>query len=44
MSFLRYCDFFDVKFHFYIGGQPTNNTNFGGAMNILFLFSCVLRD
>ena len=42
MSFLRYCDFFDVKFHFYIGGQPTNNTNFGGAMNILFLFSCVL--
>ena len=42
MSFLRYCDFFDVKFHFYIGGQPTNNTNFGGAMNILFLFICVL--
>ena len=42
MKFLRYCDFFDVKFHFYIGGQPTNNTIFGGIMNILFLISCLL--
>ena len=42
MKFLRYCDFFDVKFHFYIDGQPTNNTIFGGAMNICFLISCLL--
>ena len=42
MRFLRYCDFFDVKFHFYIGGQPTNNTAFGGLMNLLFLTSCIL--
>ena len=42
MKFLRYFDFFDVKFHFYIGGQPTNNTTFGGIMNILFLISCLL--
>ena len=42
MKYLRYCDFFDVKFHFYIGGQPTNNTTFGGIMNILFVMSCIL--
>ena len=42
MKYLRYCDFFDIKFHFYIGGQPTNNTAFGGIMNILFLVSCLL--
>ena len=42
MKFLRYFDFFDVKFHFYIGGQPTNNTTFGGIMNVLFLISCLL--
>ena len=42
MKFLRYCDFFDVKFPFYIGGHPTNNTQFGGLMNILFLISCLL--
>ena len=42
MEYLRYCDFFDVKFHFYIGGQPTNNTIFGGIMNIFFFISCIL--
>ena len=42
MKFLRCCDFFDVKFHFYIGDQPTNNTTFGGIMNILFVMSCIL--
>ena len=42
MNYLKYCDFFDVKFHFYIGGHPTNNTIFGGIMNILFILSCVL--
>ena len=42
MKYLRYCDFFDIKFHFYIGGQPTNNTAFGGIMNILFVVSCFL--
>ena len=40
MKYLKYCDFFDVKFHFYIGGHPTNNTIFGGIMNILFILSC----
>jgi len=40
MNYLKYCDFFDVKFHFYIGGHPTNNTIFGGIMNILFILSC----
>ena len=40
MNYLKYCDFFDVKFHFYIGGHPTNNSIFGGIMNILFILSC----
>ena len=42
MKCLRYVDFFDIKFHFYIGGQPTNNTTFGGIMIIFFLTSCLL--
>ena len=42
MKYLRYCDFFDVKFHFYIGGHPHNNTPFGGIMNIFFFISCIL--
>ena len=41
-NFLKYCDFFDVKFHFYVGSQPTNNSVFGGIMNILFVLSCIL--
>ena len=40
MNYLKYFDFFDVKFHFYIGGHPTNNSIFGGIMNILFILSC----
>ena len=39
MNFLKYCDFFDTKFHFYIGGHPSNSTIFGGIMSITF---CVL--
>ena len=42
MKYFRYLDFFDTKFHFYIGGKPTNNTIFGGIMNILFFISCIL--
>ena len=42
MEFLKYCDFFNVKFHFYINGKPSNNSKFGGSMNILFFISCIL--
>ena len=41
MEFLKYCDFFDVKFHFYINGKAANNSRFGGSMNLLFFISCI---
>ena len=39
MKFLKYVDFFDTKFHFYVGGHPTNSSIFGGIMSLIF---CVL--
>ena len=42
MEFLKYCDFFNIKFCFYINGKSTNNSRFGGTMNILFGISCIL--
>ena len=42
MEYLKYFDFFNVKFYFYIGGQPSNNSKFGGIMNILFFISCIV--
>ena len=42
MEFLKYCDFFDIKFYFYINGKSTNNSRFGGTMNIIFFISCIL--
>ena len=42
MEYLKYFDFFNVKFHFYIGGQPSHNSRFGGVMNILFVITCII--
>ena len=42
MEFLKYCDFFNIKFCFYINGKSTNNSKFGGTMNILFCICCIL--
>ena len=42
MNFLKYCDFFDIKFHFYVGGHPSNNNIFGGLMSILFCITAIL--
>ena len=42
MNFLKYCDFFDIKFHFYVGGHPSNNNIFGGIMSILFCITAIL--
>ena len=39
MKFLKYIDFFDTKFHFYVGGHPTNSSIFGGIMSLIF---CIL--
>ena len=42
MNFLKYCDFFNIKFHFYVGGHPSNSNIFGGIMSILFCISAIL--
>ena len=42
MKFLKYCDFFDTKFHFYVGGHPTNSSIFGGIMSILFCIASII--
>ena len=42
MEFLKYCDFFNIKFCFYINGKSSNNSRFGGTMNILFCLCCIL--
>ena len=42
MNFLKYFDFFDIKFHFYVGGHPSNSNIFGGIMSILFCISAIL--
>ena len=42
MEFLKYCDIFNVKFHFYINGKASTSSKFGGSMNLLFLISCLL--
>ena len=41
MEILKYCDFFNVKFHFYINGKASTSSKFGGSMNLLFFISCV---
>ena len=41
MNFIRYCDFFDIKFHFYYENRLKLSV-FGGIMSILCLLGCVL--
>ena len=42
MKYLKYCDFFDTKFHFYVGGHPTNVSIFGGIMSLIFCVSSII--
>ena len=41
MNFIRYCDFFDIKFHFYYENRLKISI-FGGIMSILCLLGCVI--
>ena len=41
MNFIRYCDFFDIKFHFYYENRLKISI-FGGIMSILCLLGCIL--
>ena len=42
MKFLKYCDFFGTKFHFYVGGNPNDNSIFGGIMSIIFFIITII--
>ena len=42
MSFIRYFDFFDVRFHFYTNSEPSNRSNFGGVMSIIFVIVSII--
>ena len=42
MEFLKYFDFFTIRFHFYVGRQPSNNSKFGGIMNIICFIGCLV--
>ena len=42
MDFLRYVDFFNVKFSFYTNNQLNNQSLFGGIMTTLYLIICII--
>ena len=42
MDFIKYFDFFTIKFHFYTNNQPKFRNVFGGIMNILYLLICAI--
>ena len=41
MSLIKYCDLFDIKFHFYTENQPKNRSTFGGIMSLIFVIICI---
>ena len=40
MDFIKYFDFFTIKFHFYTNKQPKFRNIFGGIMNLFYLIIC----
>ena len=40
MDFIKYFDFFGIKFHFYTNNQPNYQNIFGGLMNLIYLIVC----
>ena len=42
MDFIKYIDFFSIKFSFYTNNQPNNQNIFGGVMTIIYVFICLL--
>ena len=42
MDFIKYIDFFTIKFHFYTNKQPKFRNVFGGIISILYLLICAL--
>ena len=42
MNFLKYIDFFGIKFNFYTNNQPNYQNIFGGIMTFLYILICIL--
>ena len=42
MDFIKYIDFFNIKFSFYTNNQANNQNLFGGIMTIFYFFLCIL--
>ena len=40
MDFIKYFDFFGIRFHFYTNNQPYYQNLFGGIMNLIYLLLC----
>ena len=40
MDFIKYFDFFSIKFHFYTNKQPKFRNIFGGIMSLFYLIIC----
>ena len=42
MDFIKYLDFFSIKFNFYTNNQPNYQNIFGGIMTFLYLIICII--
>ena len=42
MEFIKYMDFFSIRFTFYTNNQPHNQTIFGGIMTFIYIICCIL--
>jgi len=42
MDFIKYIDFFNIKFYFYTNNQPNYQNVFGGIMNLIYILGCIL--
>ena len=41
MNFIKYIDFFNIKFKFYTNNKPNYQNIFGGIMSFSFIFLCI---
>ena len=41
IDYLKYLDFFTIKFNFYTNNQPTYHNAFGGIMSIIYILLCI---
>ena len=42
MDFIKYFDFFNIKFNFYTNNSPNNQSIFGGIMTCIYAILCIL--